>query len=220
MSDWHRTAAARALGVPYPIIQGPFGGGQSSSVLTAAVSNLGGLGSYGARSLNPKEIREVVADIRRRTSSPFAVNLWLSTEDPGASEITREQCRMPAPFDCHDRRRDERRGGDRARGGRRGCRRRLRIRSRWAPSIIPQVRGFQLDRPLNSTWRASWPSRNAFCHVPPTSGCRRHSSSGSGSNNSSFPRESRSTAPLLLEPAHPLSATCGKSDSEMKGWWT
>ena len=67
MSDWHRTAAARALGVPYPIIQGPFGGGQSSSVLTAAVSNLGGLGSYGARSLNPKEIREVVADIRRRT---------------------------------------------------------------------------------------------------------------------------------------------------------
>ena len=148
MSDWHRTAAARALGVPYPIIQGPFGGGQSSPALAAAVSNLGGLGSYGARGLNPNEIREVVADIRRRPSSPFAVNLWLSAEDHGASEITREQCRMPAPFDCHDRRRDERRGGDRARGGRRGCRRRLRIRSRWAPSIIPQVRGCQLDRPV------------------------------------------------------------------------
>ena len=91
MSDWHRTAAARALGVRYPIIQGPFGGGQSSPLLTAAVSNLGGLGSYGARTLNPEEIREVVADIRRRTSSPFAVNLWLSVEDQGASDVTREQ---------------------------------------------------------------------------------------------------------------------------------
>jgi nitronate monooxygenase len=56
MSDWHRTAAARELGVRYPIIQGPFGGGQSSPELAAAISNLGGLGSYGARSLNPMEI--------------------------------------------------------------------------------------------------------------------------------------------------------------------
>ena len=91
MSDWRRTAAARALGVAYPIVQGPFGGGQSSPELTAAISNLGGLGSYGARGLYPKEIREVVTDIRRRTSSPFAVNLWLSVEDPGASDVTREQ---------------------------------------------------------------------------------------------------------------------------------
>jgi nitronate monooxygenase len=91
MADWYSTPAARALGVRYPIIQGPFGGGQSSPELTAAISNLGGLGSYGARALYPKEIREVVADIRRRTSSPFAVNLWLSVEDPGAAEVTREQ---------------------------------------------------------------------------------------------------------------------------------
>jgi nitronate monooxygenase len=90
MSDWHRTPAARALGVPYPS-PGAVRRGQSSSVLTAAVSNVVGLGSYGARSLNPKEIREVVADIRRRTSSPFAVNLRLSTEDHGGWEITREQ---------------------------------------------------------------------------------------------------------------------------------
>jgi len=91
MADWHSTPAARALGIRYPIIQGPFGGGQSSPELTAAVSNLGGLGSYGARTLHPNEIREVVADIRRRTSSPFAVNLWLSVEDQGASDVTPEQ---------------------------------------------------------------------------------------------------------------------------------
>ena len=34
----------------------------------------------------------------------------------------------------------------------------------------------------------------------PTSGCRRHSNSASGSNNCSFPKESRSTETALLEP--------------------
>ena len=91
MSSWQHSAAARALGVRYPIVQGPFGGGQSSAALTAAVSNLGGLGSYGARTHTAQEIREVVADIRRRTASPFAVNLWISVQDPGASQVTREQ---------------------------------------------------------------------------------------------------------------------------------
>jgi nitronate monooxygenase len=99
MSSWHQSVAARALGVRYPIIQGPFGGGLSSPTLTAEVSNLGGLGSYGARSLSPHEIREVVAAIRRQTSSPFAVNLWLSTEDQRAREVTREQFeRAQAPL--------------------------------------------------------------------------------------------------------------------------
>jgi nitronate monooxygenase len=84
-------AAASALGIRYPIVQGPFGGGLSSAALTAEVSNLGGLGSYGARGHSPQQIREVVADIRRRTSSPFAVNLWVSAADDGASLITREQ---------------------------------------------------------------------------------------------------------------------------------
>jgi hypothetical protein len=53
----------------------------------------------------------------------------------------------------------------------------------------------------NSTWKASWRSQNAFCRAPPISGCRRHSNSGSGSNNCSFQMESRSTEKALLEPA-------------------
>ena len=53
----------------------------------------------------------------------------------------------------------------------------------------------------NSTWKASWRSQNVFCGAPPISVCRRHSSSGSGSNNCSFPTESRSTEIALLEPA-------------------
>ena len=75
---------------------------------------------------------------------------------------------------------------------------------------------------MNSTWRAFWRSQNAFCRAPPTCGCRRHSNSASGSNNCSFQTESRSTEKALFEPAQPhrLSATCGESTAEMKGWWT
>lgn len=45
---WHVAAVTQLLQIAYPIIQGPFGGGLSSVELTAAVSNLGGLGSFGA----------------------------------------------------------------------------------------------------------------------------------------------------------------------------
>lgn len=90
MAHWYRSQAATTLGIDYPIIQGPFGGGLSSTTLVAAVSNLGGLGSFGAQGLAPARIREIVADIRLRTDRPFAVNLWVSTEDPGASEVTAE----------------------------------------------------------------------------------------------------------------------------------
>jgi nitronate monooxygenase len=79
------TPLTRILGIDLPIIQGPLGG-FSSERLTAAVSNLGGLGSYGANSLAPDAIAGVVAKIRSLTPKPFAVNLWVSTEDPGARE--------------------------------------------------------------------------------------------------------------------------------------
>jgi nitronate monooxygenase len=81
---WHDTAASRLLGVRYPIVQGPFGGGLSSPRLAAAVSNAGGLGSFGAQGMPPARIIEIVQEIRGLTGSPFAVNLWVSTEDPSA----------------------------------------------------------------------------------------------------------------------------------------
>jgi nitronate monooxygenase len=88
VTAWYDTPAARRLGLRYPIVQGPFGGGLSSPALAAAVSNAGGLGSYGAQGLTPDGIRTVVADIRQRTARPFAINLWVSTEDPGAAAVT------------------------------------------------------------------------------------------------------------------------------------
>ena len=38
--------------------------------------------------LTPDAIRSVVAGIRQRTAQPFAVNLWVSTEDLGAAAVT------------------------------------------------------------------------------------------------------------------------------------
>jgi nitronate monooxygenase len=80
---WNRNRLTEKLGISYPIIQGPLGG-LSSQRLTAAVSNFGGLGSFGALSLSPEEIKEVISQIRSLTSKPFAVNLWVSMEDDGA----------------------------------------------------------------------------------------------------------------------------------------
>ncbi len=81
--EWNRTRLCDRLGIEYPIIQGPLGG-FSSQRLTAAVSNFGGLGSFGALGLAPGAIKDVIAELRSFTTKPFAINLWVSTEDDGA----------------------------------------------------------------------------------------------------------------------------------------
>src|SRR5690349_5150012 len=80
---WNQNRLTAKLGIDYPIIQGPLGG-LSSQRLTAAVSNFGGLGSFGAHGLSPAAIKDVIAEIRSLTSKPFAMNLWVSMEDKGA----------------------------------------------------------------------------------------------------------------------------------------
>src|SRR5712692_8494547 len=80
---WANTRVSTRLGIKYPIIQGPLGG-LSSQRLTAAVSNYGGLGSSGAVGLAPSAIKDVIAELRSMTDKPFAINLWVSTEDEGA----------------------------------------------------------------------------------------------------------------------------------------
>lgn len=83
MTQWNDNRLATTLGITYPIVQGPLGG-LSSQRLTAAVSNFGGLGSFGALSLAPEQIKDVIAQIRSLTAKPFAMNLWVSMEDEGA----------------------------------------------------------------------------------------------------------------------------------------
>src|SRR5690242_8533886 len=83
MPRWNENRLTAKLEIDYPIIQGPFGG-LSSQRLTAAVSNFGGLGSFGAHGLTPGAINDVIAEIRALTTKPFAMNLWVSMEDEGA----------------------------------------------------------------------------------------------------------------------------------------
>src|SRR4029077_1683017 len=83
MPRWNDNRLTAKLGIDYPIIQGPLGG-LSSQKLTAAVSNFGGLGSFGAHGLAPEAIKDVIAEIRSLTSKTFAMNLWVSMEDEGA----------------------------------------------------------------------------------------------------------------------------------------
>ena len=80
---WNQNRLTAKLGIEYPIIQGPLGG-LSSQRLTAAVSNFGGLGSFGAHGLAPEAIKDVIGEIRSLTAKPFAMNLWVSMEDEGA----------------------------------------------------------------------------------------------------------------------------------------
>ena len=75
---WTTTAITLALGIKYPIVQGPFGGGLSSVDLVSAVSNAGGIGIFGANAASPKEIVQIATDIRNRTEKPFGLNLWVS----------------------------------------------------------------------------------------------------------------------------------------------
>ena len=68
------------FGIDAPIVLGPFGG-LSSVELTAAVSELGGLGSYGLYGYSADRISDTIAALHSATRRPFAVNLWLPTGD-------------------------------------------------------------------------------------------------------------------------------------------
>ncbi|CAN3702862.1 Nitronate monooxygenase [Microbacterium sp. MM2322] len=71
------------LGIDSPVVLGPFGG-LSSIALTAAVSDGGGLGSFGLYGYTPERIRDTIAALRAVTPRPVAVNLWL----PRGDEVT------------------------------------------------------------------------------------------------------------------------------------
>jgi nitronate monooxygenase len=88
---WYNTKATALLGIDYPILQGPFGGGLSSVELVAAVSNMGGLGGYGAYTLEPQEIYELNRQIKAVTDKPYNINLWVSDTDAINGTVTDEQ---------------------------------------------------------------------------------------------------------------------------------
>ncbi len=66
----------QSLGVTFPIIQAPMGGGLETPELTAAVSNAGGLGSLAAAYLQPAQILDQARRIRALTKKPLNINLF------------------------------------------------------------------------------------------------------------------------------------------------
>ena len=88
---WNNTKVTQLLGIDYPILQGPFGGNLSTVALTAAVSNAGGLGGYGAYTMSPQEIYEADKQLKEATDKPYNINLWVSDHDIPESGLTDDQ---------------------------------------------------------------------------------------------------------------------------------
>jgi nitronate monooxygenase len=88
---WKDTVVSRRLKLDAPIIQGPFGSGLSSVDLVVAVSEKGGLGSFGVHHLDGAGMRDIAAKIRARTSRTFALNLWIPLRDSDDPQLTDAQ---------------------------------------------------------------------------------------------------------------------------------
>ena len=87
---WNKTKITELLGIKYPILLGPMGGGFSTPELLAAVSNAGGLGSFGAYTLSPEQILEAAKSIKTKTDKPYNINLWVSDVDDRLADYPAE----------------------------------------------------------------------------------------------------------------------------------
>ena len=77
------------LGMQEPIIQAPMAGGATTPELVSAVSEAGALGSLGAAYLTADAIGTATAEVRRRTSRPFGINLFAPLPEPPADDVSR-----------------------------------------------------------------------------------------------------------------------------------
>ncbi len=90
---WKNNEVSQRLGLAAPIVQGPFGGGLSAVDLVVAVSESGGLGSFGAHHLDGAGIRDIAGQIRARTRRAFALNLWIPLGDSNDPQVGDAQWR-------------------------------------------------------------------------------------------------------------------------------
>jgi nitronate monooxygenase len=77
------------LGVRLPIVQAPMAGGPDTPELAAAVSNAGALGSIGCGYASAAQIDALSTAVRRLTSRPFALNLFVRAEQSPAADAAR-----------------------------------------------------------------------------------------------------------------------------------
>jgi len=78
--------------IPYPIIQAPMAG-ITSPKFVAACAEAGLLGSIGAGYLNGEQTKHFIQEVKKLTTKPFAVNLFIQ-EEPKIDVETLQQARM------------------------------------------------------------------------------------------------------------------------------
>ena len=74
-----KTRFTQQLEIEIPIVQAPIGG-VSNPILTAAVSNAGGLGMLAGTWRTPDNLRDLIRAIRDLTAKPFGINFVLDFE--------------------------------------------------------------------------------------------------------------------------------------------
>jgi len=87
--DMLHTQLCDFLGMKYPIIQAGMGY-LARSELVSAVSNAGGLGVIGATFLPPKEVRQMIREVKDRTDKPYAVNIAFAQVQKSGDTKVRE----------------------------------------------------------------------------------------------------------------------------------
>lgn len=81
------TDFTRKLNLKHPLIVAPMAGGPSSVELVISSCEAGALGSIGAAYSKPKDIQDFVSSVRKQTSKPFAINLFIPHDDPPISDL-------------------------------------------------------------------------------------------------------------------------------------
>ena len=79
------------------VVLAPMAGGISTPALAAAVCEAGGLGILAAGYRTPDQVREEIAELRRRTEGPFGLNVLLVDERPVDREAVGRYAASLAP---------------------------------------------------------------------------------------------------------------------------
>lgn len=89
-----QTKICHLFDIEFPIVQAGMAGGPATAELAAAVSEAGGLGTLGAAYLEPRALRQAIAEVKASTKRPFAVNIFASKEEDDFSRLKEVQQAM------------------------------------------------------------------------------------------------------------------------------
>ena len=86
MSSLLTTGLCRLLGIRAPVVLAGMAGGPTTPELVAAVTEAGGLGTFGAAGMQRDALVDAIRRARALTDGPIAVNVLLAPARPGTAE--------------------------------------------------------------------------------------------------------------------------------------